>query len=98
MYLRDLIFSALLSIVCLSMSIQSDIQSKKRTLIVRLLPKPSRRYSTNLEDIPDGWKIVQPEFKAPQIEIYLMKGYVSLTEDWTFIKKYKYSNTDYEYV
>jgi hypothetical protein len=28
----------------------------------------------------------------------LMKGYVSLTEDWTFIKKYKYSNTDYEYV
>ncbi|XP_012233971.1 uncharacterized protein [Linepithema humile] len=94
MYLCDLIFSALIiSIVRFSMSI--DIQSEKRTLIMQLSPKPL----TDLEDIPDRWKIVQSEFRVPQIEIYLMKDllkdYVSPNEDSTFSKEYKYSNKDY---
>lgn len=56
-----------------------------------------RKPLINLEDIPDRWKIVQPKFKDPQIEIYFMKD-VSPNEDWTFSKEYKYSNKDYEYV
>lgn len=81
----------LISIVGLSMS--SSINRPQRLLIVRLLPEPER----NLENISDRWKM-RPEAKAPQVEIRLMKGYISPDEKWALSNEYIYSGKDYEYV
>ncbi|XP_012055148.1 PREDICTED: uncharacterized protein LOC105618217 [Atta cephalotes] len=88
MSLRELAICVLLiSIVHFSISI---IQSQ-RLYIVPFSPESAR----SLEHIPDKWKTVHPKFKAPQIEIGLMKGYVSPDENWMFANEYKYSGKDY---
>ncbi|XP_029662450.1 uncharacterized protein LOC115235055 [Formica exsecta] len=83
-------FILLISIVGFSTS--SSIIRPQRLLIVHLLPEPMR----GLENIPDRWKRVHPEPKAPQAEIHLMKGYVSPDERWAFSNEYKYSSKDYD--
>lgn len=88
MFLRDLVL--LISII--SFSTSSSILRPQRLLIVRLLPESMR----SLADIPDRWKKVHPEFKAPQVEIHLMKGYISPDEKWVFSHEYKYSAQDYD--
>ncbi|XP_070156578.1 uncharacterized protein [Polyergus mexicanus] len=83
-------FISLISIVGFSTS--SSIIRPQRLLIVRLFPEPMRA----LENIPDRWKRVHPEPKPPQVEIHLMKGYISPDEKWAFSNEYKYSNKDYD--
>lgn len=90
MSLRD--FVLLTAIVGFSTS--SSINRSQRLLIVHLSSEPMR----NLGDIPDVWKRVHPELKAPQLDTHLMKSYVSPDEKWTFSNEYKYSGKDYEYV
>jgi len=90
MFARELIFRVLL-ISVVRFSATSIIRPQK-LLIVRLSPGPAR----SLENIPDRWRTVHPEFKAPQIEIQLMKGHVSPDENWMFTNEYKYSGTDYD--
>ncbi|XP_011881636.1 PREDICTED: uncharacterized protein LOC105569629 [Vollenhovia emeryi] len=86
---RDLAFRILLiSIVRFS---TTSIIRPQRLLVVRLSPEPAR----SLEDIPGRWRTANPEFKAPQIEIQLMKGHVSPGENWMFTNEYKYSGEDY---
>lgn len=88
---RDLIFCVLLiSFVRFS---STSIIRPQRLLVVRL-SEPVR----SLEAIPDRWRMMHPEFKAPQIEIELMKSLVSPDEKWMFANKYKYWGKDYEYV
>lgn len=87
---RDLIFCVLL-ILFVRFSSTSIIWPQR--LVVRL-SEPVR----SLEAIPDRWRMMHPEFKAPQIEIKLMKSLVSPDEKWMFANKYKYSGKDYEYV
>ncbi|CAL1674843.1 unnamed protein product [Lasius platythorax] len=91
MSLRDLVL--LIAIVGYSTT-SSSIIRPQRLLIIRLLPKPMR----SLEDIPDRWKRVHPEPRAPQVEIHLMKDYVSPDEKWAFSNEYKYSEQDYDAV
>ncbi|XP_011266533.1 uncharacterized protein LOC105257545 [Camponotus floridanus] len=79
----------LISIVGFSTS--SSIIRPQSLLIIRLLPQ-----STSLGDIADRWKKVHPEPKAPQIQIHLMKSYVSSDEKWAFSNEYKYSGEDYD--
>lgn len=79
----------LISIVGFSTS--SSIIRPQSLLIIRLLPQ-----STSLGDIADRWKKVHPEPKTPQIQIHLMKGYVSSDENWAFSNEYKYSDKDYD--
>lgn len=90
MSLRNLIL--LFSIV--GFSTTSSIIRPQSLLIIRLLPQSM----TSLKDIADRWKKVLPEPKAPQVEIHLMKSYVTSDEKWTFSNEYKYSSKDYEYV
>ncbi|XP_029177102.1 uncharacterized protein LOC114945175 [Nylanderia fulva] len=86
MSLRD--FILLISIVGFSTS--SSIIRPQRLLIVRLSPEPM----TSLADVPDRWKRVHLNFKAPQLEVHLMKSYVSPDEKWIFSHEYKYSGKD----
>jgi len=72
----------------------TSIAQPQRLYIVRFSPESAR----SLEYIPDKWRTVHPKFKAPQIEIRLMKGYVSPDENWMFANEYKYSGKDYKYV
>ncbi|KAL6444649.1 hypothetical protein ACFW04_002029 [Cataglyphis niger] len=81
----------LISIVGLSMS--SSINRPQRLLIVHLLPESER----NLENTSDKWK-VHPEARAPQVEIRLMKGYISPDEKWALSNEYTYSGKDYNAV
>ncbi|XP_018345967.1 PREDICTED: uncharacterized protein LOC108750751 isoform X1 [Trachymyrmex septentrionalis] len=69
----------------------TSIVQPQRLYIVRFSPESAR----SLEYIPDKWRTVHPKFKAPQIEIRLMKGYVSPDENWMFANEYKYSGKDY---
>ncbi|KAL6255762.1 hypothetical protein P5V15_013005 [Pogonomyrmex californicus] len=87
---RDLVFCVLLiSIVRFS---TTSLIRPRDFLIVRLSPESARK----LEDLPDRWRRVHPEFRAPQIEIRLMKGHVSPNENWMFSNEYKYSGKDYD--
>ncbi|XP_071554703.1 uncharacterized protein [Temnothorax nylanderi] len=86
---RDLAFCVLLmSIVRFS---TTSVIRPQRLLIVGLWPESAR----SLEGIPDRWRMGHPQFKAPQIEIQLLKGHVSPDENWMFTNEYKYSNKDY---
>lgn len=92
MSLRELAIRVLLiSIVRFS---TTSIIRPQRLYIVRVSPESAR----SLEHIPDKWRTVHLKFKAPQIEIQLMKGYVSSDENWMFATEYKYSGKDYKYV
>lgn len=86
---RDLVFRVLL-ITIVRFSTASIIRPQ-RLLIVRLSPKSAR----SLEDVPDRWRTMHSEFKAPQIEIELLKSHVSPDENWKFTNEYKYSGKDY---
>ncbi|XP_018315932.1 uncharacterized protein [Mycetomoellerius zeteki] len=89
MSLRELAIRVLLiSIVRFS---TTSIIRPQRLYIVRVSPESAR----SLEHIPDKWRTVHLKFKAPQIEIQLMKGYVSSDENWMFATEYKYSGKDY---
>lgn len=88
---RDFAFCVLLiTLVRFSMT---SVVRPQRLLIVRLSPASTR----SLEDIPDKWRTVHSKFKAPQIEIQLLKGHASSEEvKWIFTNEY--SDKDYQYV
>ncbi|XP_012533323.1 uncharacterized protein LOC105834974 [Monomorium pharaonis] len=86
---RDLVFRFLLFCSVVYFSTTSIIRPQK-LFVVRLSPESPAR---NLGNVPGRWRTVQPEFKAPQIEIRLMKNHIS--PDWNFINEYKYSGKDY---
>ncbi|EZA49706.1 hypothetical protein DMN91_013013 [Ooceraea biroi] len=95
MRLRDLVFNVLLiSIVRFSTALPPLYPpTPDRLLILRLLPESVR----TLHSIPDRWRIMHhPPFRAPQMEIQMMKGEVSPDENWMFANEYKYSGRDYE--
>lgn len=77
---RDLLFRVLLiSIVRFS---TTSIIRPQGLFIMRL----SSESAKGLE--PERWKIVYPNFMAPQIEIQLTKGHVSPDENWMFINNH----------
>ncbi|XP_072755823.1 uncharacterized protein [Anoplolepis gracilipes] len=88
MSLRD--FILLISIV--SFSTSSSLVRPQKLLIVHLLSKPVR----SIESIPDRLEEVHPEPKAPQLQIHLIKGYVSPDEKLAFSNEYKYSGKHYD--
>ncbi|XP_011689877.1 PREDICTED: uncharacterized protein LOC105451239 [Wasmannia auropunctata] len=83
---RDLALRVLLiSIVRFS---TTSIIRPQRLYIVQLSSQPARG------NIPDRWRTL-PEFDAPQIEIQLLKGYVSSNGKLIFTNEYKYPETGY---
>ncbi|XP_020278577.1 uncharacterized protein LOC109852127 [Pseudomyrmex gracilis] len=92
MRLCDFLFYTMLISLVRCFPTWQPIRRTQGLLIVRLSPM-----STTWQDVTNAWRTVHnPALKAPQVQIYMLKGHVSPDQNWAYSNEYKYSNQHYE--